>query len=172
MNPKLDFIFSRRSIRKYQDKEVPEAMLTDLLEAAMAAPSAVAKDPWHFIVIKNRETLNKITTIIPSAKMLSEAPTALIICGDINKVNIQSESFLLQDLSAATENILIAANILGLGTCWLGIHPREDRLAGITELLGLPANIIPMCGVALGWPDEQPEARTRYNPKRVHPERW
>lgn len=172
MNPKLDIIFSRRSIRKYQNQEVPDEMITDLLEAAMSAPSAVAKDPWHFIVIKNRETLNKIADALPSAKMLSQATAAFIVCGDINKANIQEESYLLQDLSAAVENILIAANILGLGTCWLGVHPRPDRLASIIKLFDLPDNIIPMCGIAIGWPAELPETRTRYNSDRVHIEKW
>jgi nitroreductase len=172
MNPELNCIFSRRSIRKYLDKAVPGEMLDDLLQAAMAAPSAVAKDPWHFIVVQDRETLNKIADILPSGKMLRQATAAFIVCGDINKANIQAESYLLQDLSAATENILIAANILELGTCWLGIHPREDRLSGIRQLFELPDNIIPMCGIAIGWPAEKPEARTRYRNERVHIEKW
>ncbi len=172
MNPELNCIFSRRSIRKYLDKAVPGEMLDDLLQAAMAAPSAVAKDPWHFIVVQDRETLNKIADILPNGKMLRQATAAFIVCGDINKANIQAESYLLQDLSAATENILIAANILELGTCWLGIHPREDRLSGIRQLFELPDNIIPMCGIAIGWPAEKPEARTRYRNERVHIEKW
>lgn len=172
MNPKLDTIFSRRSIRKYQDREVPDEMINDLLEAAMAAPSAVAKDPWHFIVVKRRETLDTIAATLPNTKMLSQASAAFIVCGDINKAHIQAESYMLQDLSAAVENILISANILGLGTCWLGLHPRPDRLAFIRELFGLPDNIIPMCGIALGWPAERPEPRTRYRKERVHTEKW
>lgn len=172
MNPRLDFIFSRRSIRKYIDKEVPEEMINDLLEAAMAAPSAVAKDPWHFIVVRKRETLNKIVDIMPNAKMLLQATAAFIVCGDINKAHTQEESYLLQDLSAAVENTLLAANRLGLGTCWLGIHPRQDRLSGIRQLFGLSDNIIPMCGIAIGWPGETPGTRTRYNNERVHMEQW
>ena len=172
MNPKLDKIFSRRSIRRYQDRPVPDSLLTDLLEAGMAAPSAVARDPWHFIVIRNRATLDKIGAALPNAKMLAEAPAAFIACGDILKANIQAESYLLQDVSAAVENILIAANMLGLGTCWLGLHPRPDRLAFIRELFDLPENIIPMCGIAVGWPAEQPEARTRFRQERVHFEAW
>ena len=172
MNPELDLIFSRRSIRKYQDKEVSEEMISDLLEAAMAAPSAVAKDPWHFIVVRSRETINEITDILPNGKMLREAPVALIVCGDINKAHLQEVSYMLQDLSAAVENILIAANTLGLGTCWLGVHPREDRQAGIRQLFALPGHIIPMCGIAIGWPAEQPESRTRYQQERVHLEKW
>jgi len=90
MNPKLNCIFSRRSIRKYLNKAVPEEMIGDLLETAMAAPSAVAKDPWHFIVVQNRETLNNIADVLPSGKMLRQATAAFIVCGDINKANIQA----------------------------------------------------------------------------------
>ncbi|MBU0674501.1 MAG: nitroreductase family protein [Proteobacteria bacterium] len=172
MNPQLKAIFSRRSIRKYQARPVPEELITDLLQAAMAAPSAVAKDPWHFIVVRSRDTLNAITEILPNGKMLREAPVALIVCGDITKAHLQEVSYMLQDLSAAVENILIAANTLGLGTCWLGVHPREDRQQGIRQLFTLPDHIIPMCGIALGWPADHLEPRTRYQQERVHLEKW
>ena len=172
MNQALQFIFSRRSIRKFQDKGVPEAMITDLLEAAMAAPSAVARDPWHFIVVRERATLDRLADILPHGKMLRQAPAAFIVCGDISKAHDQKESYLLQDLSAAAENILLAANVLGLGGCWLGVHPRPERIDGIRELFRLPATIIPMCGIALGWPAEKPPPRTRYKGENVHHERW
>lgn len=172
MNHSLQFIFSRRSVRKYEDKEIPDNLFTDLFEAAMAAPSAVAKDPWHFLLIRERETLDKIVKILPSGQMLRQAPAAVIVCGDINIANLNEVSYMLQDLSAAVENILLAANALGLGSCWLGIHPRQDRLEGIRSLFNFPDNIIPMCGIALGWPAEKPEPRTRYNAERVHLEKW
>jgi len=172
MNSKLQFIFNRRSTRKYEAREIPAGMLNDLLEAAMAAPSAVAKDPWHFMVIQDRTTLDKIVKILPNAQMLSQAPAALIVCGDINKAHSNELSYLLQDLSAAVENILLAATALGLGSCWLGVHPRPDRITGIRNLFSLPGNIIPMCGIALGWPAENPAPRTRFNPERIHLEKW
>lgn len=172
MNPTLQFIFNRRSVRKYENREIPAEMLNDLLEAAMAAPSAVAKDPWHFLLVRDRSTLDKIVKILPSGQMLRQAPAAVIVCGDINKANLNEVSYLLQDLSAAVENLLLAATALGLGSCWLGMHPRQDRMGGIRSLFSLPENIIPMCGVALGWPAESPEPRTRFNPERVHLEKW
>ncbi|OGR01355.1 MAG: NADH dehydrogenase [Deltaproteobacteria bacterium RIFOXYD12_FULL_50_9] len=172
MNQQLQFIFSRRSIRKFLDKEVSDAMIHDLLEAAMAAPSAVAKDPWHFIVVRNRATLDRITDILPNGKMLRQATAAFIVCGDISKAHDQKESYMLQDLSAAVENILLAANALGLGTCWLGVHPRQERMDGVRSLFTLPEHIIPMCGIALGWPAEQIPARTRYKEQVVHMEKW
>ena len=115
MNQKLDFIFSRRSVRKYEDREVPDHMIQDLLEAAMAAPSAVAKDPWHFIVLKERVTINKLADVLPHGQMLRQATAAFVVCGDITQAHLQYESYMLQDLSAAVENTLLAANALGLG---------------------------------------------------------
>ncbi len=172
MNPMLGFIFSRRSVRKFENGDVPEEILTDLLEAAMAAPSAVAKDPWHFLVIRDHAVLKKLTDILPHGKMLAEAGAGIVVCGDIEKAHDRQESYMLQDLSAATENILLAANALGLGSCWLGVHPRRERMDGIRELFNLPENIIPMCCIALGWPGEKPESRTRFNKDLVHWESW
>ncbi len=172
MNPVLQFIFSRRSVRKFEDRDVPEAMLTDLLQAAMAAPSAVAKDPWRFLVVRRRETIMKLADIMPNAQMLRHVPLAIVACGDINRVHDRQESYMLQDLSAAVENLLLAANALGLGGCWLGVHPRRERMAGIKKLFDLPAGILPVCGIALGWPAEQPAPRTRYNQDYVYMEEW
>lgn len=172
MNQKLDVIFSRRSVRQYRDREIPDEMIRDLLEAGMAAPSAMARDPWHFIVTKNKATLQKLADVLTHGQMLRHAPAAFVVCGDITRAHGQLESYMLQDLSAAVENILIAANILGLGTCWLGIHPRAERMDGIGKLFNLPENIIPMCGIAMGWPLDQPPARTRFNADRVHMDTW
>jgi nitroreductase len=172
MNQDLQFIFSRRSIRKYQDKEVGDQVINDLLEAAMAAPSAVKKDPWHFIVIRQRQTLDKMVAFMPNAQMLKQATAAFVVCGDITRAHDQQESYMLQDLSAAVENILLAANAMGIGTCWLGVHPRTDRMNNIRKLFKLPDNIIPMCGIAIGWPAEELKARTRFNPDVVHFEKW
>lgn len=172
MNPQLDVLFSRRSIRQYTDREIPETMLTDLLEAAMAAPSAVARDPWHFLVLRSRDGLNILAGCLPNGKMLVQATAALVVCGDLDRAHDRQLSFLLQDVSAAIENILLAANALGLGACWLGIHPREERIAAVSRLYGLPANILPVSAIALGWPAETKEPRTRFNPECVHWEQW
>jgi len=169
MNPQLNFIFSRRSVRKYQDKEISEEILHDLLEAAMAAPSAVAKDPWQFIVVQRSETLQSMADVLPYGQMLRHAPAALVVCGDIEKANDRKLSYLLQDCSAAIENILLAATTLGLGSCWLGVHPREDRIKGIRKIFDLEEKIIPVSCVALGWPAESPSPRTRFNSSSV---RW
>ena len=172
MNPSLDLIFTRRSIRKYETREIPDSMITDLLQAAMAAPSAVARDPWHFLVVRQRETIDRIVKILPHGQMLRQAPCAFVVLGDITRAHGGELSYMLQDLSAAVENILLAATALGLGSCWLGMHPRPDRIEGIRRLFSLPEDIVPMCGIALGWPAEKQPARTRFNPERVHLEQW
>jgi nitroreductase len=172
MNPELEWIFSRRSVRKYQNRGIPEAMFKDLLEAAMAAPSAVARDPWHFLVIRRPDTLQQLAEILPHGQMLRHAAAAFVVVSDINRAHGRLESYMLQDVSAAIENILLAANRLGLGGCWLGVHPRLDRMAGIRKLFDLPEHIIPVSAVALGWPAEHPEPRTRYKEDRVHLEKW
>jgi nitroreductase len=172
MNPVLNSLFARRSIRQYTQQEIPDALISDLLEAAMAAPSAVAKDPWHFIVLRSRATIDQLAACLPNGKMLSGATAALVVCGDINRAHDQQLSFLLQDLSAAIENILLAASMLGLGSCWLGIHPREERIAAVSRQFNLPEGIIPVAGISLGWPAEVKEARTRFNSALVHCEQW
>ena len=172
MNPKLQCIFSRRSIRQYTSKEIPESLVTDLLEAAMAAPSAVARDPWHFIVLAERKNIDTLAAALPNGQMLKEAPMAIVICGDLSRAHDQQLSYLLQDISAAVENMLLAANILGLGACWLGIHPRQERITTLTAQLKLPENVLPIAAVSLGWPGQEREARTRFNPAAVHREQW
>ncbi|MDD2465512.1 MAG: nitroreductase family protein [Desulfobulbus sp.] len=172
MNPVLKSLFARRSIRKYTQERIPDTLINDLLEAAMAAPSAMAKNPWHFIALRSRPTIDQLANCLPNGKMLSGATAALLVCGDINQAHDRELSFLLQDLSAAIENILLAASMLGLGACWLGIHPREERIAAVSKAFCLPEGIIPVAGISLGWPAEEKESRTRFNREQVHVELW
>jgi len=172
MNPELHYVFSRRSIRALQPGDVGEDPLRDILEAAMAAPSAVAKDPWDFVVLRDRGMLVKMAEGLPNAKMLADAPMAIIVCGDLRRAHDRQLSYLLQDCAAAIENLLLAASSLGLGACWLGIHPRERRVTFVRTLLGIPEAVIPVAAIALGRPAESPEPRTRYREAAVHHETW
>ena len=168
----LDFLLGRRSIRVYSPGEVSEAAVTRLLEAAMAAPSAMTKDPWRFVTVRDRQTLAKLATLHPGAAMLSSAALAIVVCGDLDAAFERHISYLLQDCSAATENLLLAAHAQGLGACWVGIHPGEPLIKRVNELLSLPASVIPVAAVSLGQPGEQPPPRTRYNPDYVHREKY
>jgi nitroreductase len=169
---RLKFIFARRSIRVYAPGLVSDDEVNTLLQAAMAAPSAVAKDPWRFIVIRNAKTLGAIAALLPNGKMLATASVGIVVCGDLNAAHDRQLSYLLQDCSAAIENLLLCAQILGLGACWLGVHPRQQRIKGISQLLSLPSSVVPVACVAVGPPGEKKEPRTRYNPDYVHREKW
>jgi nitroreductase len=171
-NDHFQFLFGRRSVRVYAPGDIDDAAVTQLLQAAMAAPSAVAKDPWRFVVIRKKETLSAIAAALPNGGMLATAPLGIIVCGDLDAAHDRQLSYLLQDCSAAMENLLLGVYALGLGACWLGIHPREDRLRKIKEILQLPASVIPMAGVAIGLPGEEKEPRTRFNRDYVHWEKW
>ncbi len=172
MNPTLNYLFSRRSIRVYRSEHVGENLVHDLLEAAMAAPSAAAKDPWEFVVLRNRNTLAKIAQGLPNGKMLVDASVGIVVCGDLHRAHDGQLSYLLQDCSAAIENLLLAAGMLGLGACWLGVHPREERVMHIRSLLNIPDTVIPVATIAIGWPNESQEPRTRYRENAVHHETW
>jgi nitroreductase len=166
----LKAILTRRSIRKYSTKNIPEEYYEVMLKAAMHAPSGRNRQPWHFILVNNRDIMNKLAAVSPSWKMLETAASAIIVCGDLNLED--SESFIIQDCSAATQNILLAAHELGLGSVWLGVHPREDRLDPLREILHIPGQIIPVSMVSLGAPNEDREQPDRYNLERIHQDGW
>lgn len=168
----LELIFGRRSIRVFRPGVVPDASVRVLLEAAMAAPSAVAKDPWHFIVVRQRDTLGRLAGVLSNGSMLHGAALGIAVCGDLDQAHDRQLSYLLQDCAAAIENLLLAAHGLGLGACWLGVHPREERLRQLQSLFALPEAVLPVAVIALGWPGETKEPRNRYQAAHVHQERW
>jgi nitroreductase len=169
---KLDFIFGRRSIRVYSPGEIAPETINRLLEAAMSAPSAMTKDPWRFVVVREASLLSAMAEALPGGKMLSTATMAIVVCGDLDAAFERQLSFLLQDCSACAENLLLAAHALGLGACWVGVHPSEKSVGRIKEFLALPAPIIPVAIVSLGYPGEDPGPRTRFNKDYVHFEKW
>jgi nitroreductase len=162
-----DTIYARRSIRKYEDKPVEEEKLELLLKAAMAAPSGMNIKPWEFVVVTDPEVIGKIRSALMFAKFY--APAAIAVCGNLSVFkNFKASRFWVQDCSAATQNILLAAVGLGLGTVWLGVHPVhvfEKRISGI---LALPKHVTPLNVIYIGYPAENKPARTQYDPARVH----
>jgi rfaE bifunctional protein nucleotidyltransferase chain/domain len=167
LNPALNFIFARRSIRKFQSRPVSDEMITDLTKAAMAAPSACAKNPWEVLIVTDHDLKRELASYLPNGGFLQQAPVAIVLCGDIDIVHGGELSYLLQDCSAACQNMLLAATALGLGACWLGIHPREERIKAVRSLLQLPKNVIPVAGIALGWPAESKPPRTNFQAKGI-----
>lgn len=173
MDSRLAHLFARRSVRAFVPKSVSEDMVRAIFEAAMAAPSAVNKRPYDFIRVDDKALLGKIAELLPNGKFLVDAPLGIVVCGDISKAHANELSFLLQDCSAAIENILLAVSALGLGACWLGVHPRPERIEGLRRLFDLPETIIPVSVIAVGHPaGSVPGARTQYDPSRIHVNRW
>ena len=166
----LDAILSRRSIRKYTAQPVSEEVIKELLEAAMAAPSAGNEQPWHFVVMDDRGILDEIPKFHPYSRMLEEAPMAILVCGDLELQKY--EGYWVQDCSAATENLLIAAQAKGLGAVWLGVYPIEERVVGFRKLLGVPDHVIPFALISIGYPAEQKIRADRYDSTRVRRNRW
>ncbi|APC08377.1 nitroreductase family protein [Neomoorella thermoacetica] len=170
MDTILKSILARRSIRRYTGEPVATGDIKELLEAAMSAPSAGNEQPWHFVVITDRRILDEIPKVHPYSQMLKEAPAAILVCGDLQRQ--KHKGYWVQDCAAATENILLAAHAKGLGTVWLGVYPREERVAGLQKLLGLPEHIIPLSLIAVGHPAENKPPANRFDPSRVHLDRW
>ena len=166
----MQHILARRSIRKYTAEPVRDDHIRKLLECAMAAPSAHNQQPWHFLVVRERELLDEVTKFHPYSSMLKQAPLAILVCGE--EALAKTKPFWVQDCSAATQNILIGAQSLGLGAVWLGVYPAQPLVTGMRELFGIPEQITPFAMVAIGHPAEQKPPANRYNEQRVHYDRW
>ncbi len=161
-------IFARRSIRKYSNLPVGREDITALLEAGMAAPSGRNLKPWHFITVTDREVLDSLAEAHPHGKMLFEATAAIAVCAE----TAISPDYWVQDCAAATENILVAATGLGLGSVWLGCHPREERVSAIKKVLDIPDGTGILSLIAIGHPAEEKQPRTQYDEERVHRGKW
>ena len=163
-------IRSRRSVRAFTSQPIPPDAVREMLEAAMQAPSAGNEQPWQFVVIDKRRILDTIPQISPYAPMCRVAPLAVLVCGDMRET--RHPGYWVQDCSAATENLLLAAHDLGLGGVWTGVYPNQERVASFRDLLKLPEEIVPMALVAIGFPAEHAESAPRFSPSRVHLNGW
>ena len=169
----MDAIYSRRSVRRYSDRPVPEDVLRKLIGAAMMAPSAGNRQPWHFITVTDRERLDAVAAVNPNAGMVTQAPAAILVCGD-EELEMHP-GYWMQDCSAALQNLLLAAHGLELGAVWTGIWPREERVTGFRKLFGLPPGVHPLGLVVLGYLPEDRESREvpdRFRDDRIHRETW
>lgn len=166
----IQAILTRRSVRQYTDEPVSAQMVKTLLKAAMSAPSANNQQPWAFVVIDDRQILDQIPNIHPYSKMLRQAPLAILVCGDLGRE--KHPGYWEQDCSAATQNLLLAARALGLGAVWLGVHPREERVAGLRKLLGIPERIVPLALISIGHTAAEQRPAERYDEGRIHQNGW
>lgn len=167
----LKAIITRRSIREYTQQVVPGELVQELLAAAMQAPSAGNQQPWHFILVDARDQLRALADVLPYGQSLRTAPLGIAVCADLESARYPE--YWVQDCSAATQNLLLAAHALGLGAVWLGVYPLEERVAGVKQILGLPGQVVPLCLVALGYPRVKPEPPDkRFNEARLHHNNW
>lgn len=163
----LEVIKKRRSIRKFTDQPVEKEKLILLLEAAMAAPSAMNAQPWEFVVITEKEVMDKFRRALMFAKM--NAPAAICVLGSSRmQKNKAGDRFWEQDCSAATQNILLAATALELGSVWIGVHPVTIFERQVSRILNLPEGVQPLNLIYIGYPAEAKEPRTQYDENRVH----
>lgn len=167
----LSFLFSRRSVRRYTSQPVERDLLLDLVRAAMAAPSATNRQPWAFVIVDNPLKMAECVEVIRLAR--HGAPAAVVVCGDLSRaLPGAARDFWVQDCSAATQNLLLAAAGLGLGAVWCGVYPLEANVNGLRQVLGLPEHIVPLSFVCAGWPANVPPPRTQFDPARVVFNAW
>ncbi len=166
----LEAIKTRRSVRVWQDRPVPDHVVKDILEAALCTPSAGNKQPWQLVVINKKALLKQVPEINPQAEMARKAPLGLVVCGDMRFED--PDGFWVQDCAALTQVALLAAHASGLGGLWTGIHPIKERVVGFRRLLGLPQHIVPLSLVLLGYSDRKPEVRSQLRDAVVHYNRW
>lgn len=174
MNESLQKIITRRSIRKYVDQPISEDQVQWMLRAGMNAPSAGNEQPWEFLVITNRDKLKRVPEFHPYSKMLPGAALAILVVADPARVKYEEElrQLWIQDCSAATQNILLAAHSLGLGAVWLAVYPDPSRLNGMRELFSIPEEMVPFSIISIGYPAEPKQAADRYDETRIHREIW
>jgi nitroreductase len=172
-NPTLQTIFNRKSVRSYTGDGVSKEQLLMLVKAGMAAPSAMDRRPWDFIIITDRSVLAGLAEALPYAQAANNAPAGIIVTGDTTRQagGKDSSSFAL-DCSAASENILLAAESMGLGAVWTGIYPNPERVAAVRKILAIPEHVIPLNLIPVGVPGGKDKPKDKFDPERVHENRW
>lgn len=169
----LTAISQRRSIRKYTGEAIDRDKLMQLVKAGMAAPTSRDTRHFRFVIVDEQSVVEKLTVGLPNAKMLADAKHAIIVASDLSVAYGGFEiDYWLQDGSAAAENVLLAAHDLGLGACWTGVHPREERVAHVKEVLGLPENVRPVCVIVVGVPTGENKPRDKFDPAHVCINKW
>ena len=172
-NQAITNILTRVSVREFTGEKISDAQIDTLLRAAMSAPSAINKQPWAFIVVTDEAIIAQLGEALPYSRCSNHPAVAIIPCGDLSKA-IEGDlgAFWINDVSAATQNILLAAHSMGLGAVWTGLHPDMKRATMVQQMLGLPEHIIPLCVVPVGVPAEEPEIKDKYKPENIHYNRW
>ena len=167
-NETLKTIHQRKSVRNYIEKEVTKEQLEIIIKAAMAAPTAINAQPWQFLVVTDKALKAKYAEGNRQADMINKCSALVVVCGDKTIGNERSWAYWDQDCSAATENLLLAVESLGLGAVWTGIYPGEDRIKTVKERFALPDNVVPLCVILVGYPDGTDQPKDKWKPERIH----
>lgn len=168
----LENIMTRTSVRQFTDRAIASDTLELLVRAGMAAPTAMNKQPWEFVVVTERDGLDSLMAVHPYSN-LKTATAAIIVCGNMEKaIEGEGAQYWIQDCSAATENILLAAHACGLGAVWCGVYPMAERVAPVSRVLGLPSYVLPLNIIAMGYPADTTAPKDKWNPANVHYQRW
>jgi len=166
-------IFNRKSVRNYVEAQISPETLEFLVKAGMAAPSAIDRRPWEFIIINDKAVVKKLNDALPSAKMAEKAGHAIVVAGNIEKqAGGKDSTFWIMDCSAAVQNILLAAESLGLGAVWTAVYPNPDRMKPVIETLGLPSNIVPLAFIPVGKPDGSDKPKDKFDKEKIHWNHW
>ena len=168
----LENIHSRKSVRQYTSEPVSESDIQTILKAAMAAPSAVNFQPWRFVVVTEREQLDAMADILPYAKMLRQAPAAIVVCGETLWMGGNENPYWQQDCAAATQNLLLAVEALGLGAVWTGVYPNQDLYPKLHNYLNLPSTVQPFCCIPVGHPAGNEQPKDKWKPENIHYGKW
>ncbi len=166
----LEAIFTRRSIRQYENKKIPDELVQKILAAGMSAPSAGNEQPWQFILLSEKSILQEMHKLNPYAVMAKDASLAIIVCGDLSLE--KHEGFWVEDCAAAAQNILLAVHALGLGAVWTGIYPRQDRVEAFRNFFKMPEHVIPLALIPIGYPAQKPVTQERFRQDRIHTNKW
>lgn len=173
-NETLNTIFARKSVRAYDPtREVTYAQLETLVRAGMAAPTAMDRRPWEFVVVTERAGLDELAGVLEYGKMLFAAKAAIVVCGNMEQtIPGTAGEFWVQDCSAATENILLAAESIGLGAVWVGVYPEVKRVERVRAALGIPATVTPLNVISIGYPQGGDKPKDKYDPAKIHKDKW
>lgn len=167
----IENIMTRTSIRQFAAQPVTDEQVDTLLRCGLAAPTAVNAQPWEFVVVRDRAILDTLAVRYPNTRISENVSVAIVPCGNLEKTFQAAPDFWIQDVSAATENILLAAHAMGLGAVWTGVYPTE-KVVPVQQLLNLPEHIVPLCIIPVGYPAENPAPKDKYKPEIIHYDRW
>lgn len=168
----IENIMTRTSIRRFTPQPIGRDTLENIVRAGMAAPSAINAQPWSFVVVTEQSMLDSLRAVHPHAN-LKTATAAIIVCGNMEKaMEGEGRNFWVQDCSAASENILLAAHAYGLGAVWCGVYPIQERVKAVQEVLGMPSTIVPLNVITMGHPDEDPSPKDKFKPENIHYQKW